>query len=256
MPTVKELSAFLNTVAPFDTQCDWDNSGLLCGDPAKEVTCAAFALDLTSETLALAAEAGAQVLVTHHPVIFQPRRNLLCGDPVWALCKSGLAAISVHTPWDCADGGVNDVLCGLLGLKNVRAVPTAETPAPMIRLGECVPCTPEAFAKKVAAALHTTVRLVPGKGEIGTAAVCGGAGMDFFFDALAAGADAYVTGEAKHHALLAAAESGKTLVVAGHFATEYPSMAALQARVQAAFPSLRTVLIAQRDPAADIAAEG
>ena len=72
MLTVKELSAFLNTVAPYDTQCNWDNSGLLCGDPAGKVTCAAFALDLTNETLKMAKEAGAELLVTHHPVIFQP----------------------------------------------------------------------------------------------------------------------------------------------------------------------------------------
>ena len=256
MLTVKALSDFLNTVAPYDTQCDWDNSGLLCGDPDKEVMCAAFALDLTNETLALAKNAGADVLVTHHPVIFQPRRNLLCGDPVWALCQSGLAAISVHTPWDCAQGGVNDVLCGLLGLQNVRAIPSDETPVPMARIGEISPCLPEQFAKKVAAALHTTVQLVPGKDEIKTVAVCGGAAMDVFFDALKAGADAFVTGEAKHHELLAAADSGKTAVVAGHFATEYPSMAALQTKVQAAFPALRTVLLPQPAPAIAIGAEG
>ncbi len=256
MTTVKALSAFLNTVAPFDTQCGWDNSGLLCGDPEQEVATAAFALDLTGETLRLAAEAGADLLVTHHPVIFQPRRNLLSGDTVWALCKSGLAAISVHTPWDCAEGGVNDVLCGLFGLLNVRPVPSDETATPMARLGTCAPCTPEAFAKTVAAALGTAVKLVPGKGEIRSAAVCGGAGMDFFFNALANGADAFVTGEAKHHELLAAAESGKTLVVAGHFATEYPSMAALRQKVQAAFPALKTVLLPQPDPVTFVTAEG
>ena len=256
MLTVKELSAFLNTVAHYDTQCDWDNSGLLCGDPAGEVTCAAFALDLTNETLKLAKEAGAELLVTHHPVIFQPKRSLLGGDPVYALCKSGLAAISVHTPWDCADGGVNDVLCGLLGLRNARGIPSDETPIPMARIGELSPCSPEQFAKKVAAALGTTVQLVPGKNEIKTVAVCGGAAMDVFFDALKAGADAYVTGEAKHHELLAAADSGKTAVVAGHFATEYPSMAALQAKVQAAFPALRTVLLTQHDPVRFVGAEG
>ena len=256
MLTVKELSAFLNTVAPYDTQCDWDNSGLLCGDPAGKVTCAAFALDLTNETLKMAKEAGAELLVTHHPVIFQPKRCLLGGDPVYALCQSGLAAISIHTPWDCADGGVNDVLCGLLGLQNVRGIPSDETPVPMARIGKISPCSPEQFAKKVAVALSTTVKFAPGKDEIKSVAVCGGAAMDVFFDAVALGADAFVTGEAKHHELLAAADSGRTVVVAGHFATEYPSMAALQAKVQAAFPALQTVLLPQRDPARFVGAEG
>ena len=256
MLTVKALSDFLNAVAPYDTQCSWDNSGLLCGNPSKAVQGVAFALDLTNETLRLAREAGADVLVTHHPVIFQPKRSLLAGDPVWALCQSGLAAISVHTPWDCAKGGVNDVLCGLLGLEHVRPVPSVETAEPMARLGDCAPCAPQAFAKRVASALGTTVQLVAGKGPIRSAAVCGGAGMDFFFDALALGADAYVTGEAKHHELLMAADSGKTLVVAGHFATEAPSMAALQKKVQTAFPDLRTVLLPQPAPVTFVNAEG
>lgn len=256
MITVKAISECLNRIAPYNTQCSWDNSGLLCGDPAQAVVCAAFALDLTDETVALAKEIGAELLVTHHPVIFQPKRKLLSGDPVWTLCRSGIAAVSVHTPWDCAEGGVNDVLCELLGLRDVRPVPSDETPAPMARLGECEPCAPEAFAQKVAAALGGAVQLVPGKGKIRSVAVCGGAGMDFFFDALANGADAFVTGEAKHHELLWAQDSGKTLVVGGHFATEYPSMAAMRAKVQAEFPTLRTVLLPQRAPATLISAKG
>ena len=256
MICVKELSAFLNTCAPYSTQCGWDNSGMLIGDPEKAVACAAFALDLTNRTLALAKEAGADVLVTHHPVIFHAKKNLLTGDPVYALCQSGLAAISVHTPWDCAQGGVNDVLCDLLGLENVREIPSDETPVPMARIGEVAPCSPEQFAKKVAAALKTTVQLVPGKDEIRTVALCGGAGMDFFFDAVSLGADAYLTGEAKHHELLLAADCGKTLVVGGHFATEAPSMEALRQKVQTAFPALRTVLLDQPYPVQFIAAEG
>ena len=179
----------------------------------------------------MAKDAGADVLVTHHPVIFQPKRRLLSDDPVWALCRSGLAAVSVHTPWDCAEGGVSDVLCGLLGLEHVRPVPSEETAVPMVRLGDCAPCAPQAFAKRVAAALGTTVQLVPGRDPIRSVAVCG-------------------------HELLAAADSGKTLVAAGHFATEAPSMAALQTRVQAAFPALRTVLLPQTDPATFVPAEG
>ena len=248
MIQVKDLSDFINTLAPYDTQCSWDNSGMLIGDPQQEISCAAFALDLTNETLRQAVDCGAQVLVTHHPVIFHAKRNLLCGDPVYALCQSGLAALSVHTPWDCAAGGVNDVLCEKLGLQNVQTIPSPETTVPMARIGDITPCSPHAFAEKAAAALHTTVQLVPGKDAVRRVAVCGGAGMDFFFDAIARGADAYLTGEAKHHELLLAADCGKTLVVGGHFATEAPSMAALQQAVQQAFPTLQTVLLAQPDP--------
>ena len=100
------------------------------------------------------------------------------------------------------------------------------------------------------------VQLALGKDEIRTVALCGGAGMDFFFDAVSLGADAYLTGEAKHHELLLAADCGKTLVVGGHFATEAPSMEALRQKVQTAFPALRTVLLDQPYPVQFIAAEG
>ena len=254
--TVQMLSDFLNTLAPYNTQCSWDNSGLLVGDPERAVQCAAFALDLTNETLRQAVACGADVLVTHHPVIFNPKRNLLAGDPVYALCQSGLAAVSVHTPWDCAKGGVNDVLCDTLGLTNVTGIASAETPVPMARVGDITPCSPKEFAKLCARALGTTVQLVEGKEEIRRVAVCGGAGMDFFFDALALGAQAYLTGEAKHHELLMAADCGKTLVVGGHFATEAPSMGALCQAVKAAFPALKTVLLRQPAPVSFISEEG
>ena len=256
MITLQTLSDFLNQIAPYNTQCSWDNSGLLVGDPERAVQCASFALDLTNETLQQAIDCGADVLITHHPVIFNPKRNLLFGDPVYALCKSGLAAISVHTPWDCAAGGVNDVLCELLGLVHTTGVASDETALPMARIGDIEPCTPQDFAKRCARALGTTVQLVEGRETVRRVAVCGGAGMDFFFDALALGADAYLTGEAKHHELLLAADCGKTLVVGGHFATETLSMAALQTRVQTAFPALRTVLLRQRMPVCFISEEG
>lgn len=256
MTTLKALSDFLDQIAPYDTQCSWDNSGLLVGDPAGPVQCAAFALDLTNETLQQAIACGADVLITHHPVIFNPKRNLLFGDPVYALCRAGLAAISVHTPWDCATGGVNDVLCDALRLTNVQGIASDETAVPMARIGDIEPCTPQDFAKRCARALGTTVQLVEGRETVRRVAVCGGAGMDFFFDALSLGADAYLTGEAKHHELLQAADCGKTLVVGGHFATEVLSMAALQNRVQTAFPALRTVLLRQRTPVCFISEEG
>ena len=256
MITVQMLSDFLNTLAPYNTQCSWDNSGLLVGNPERDVQCAAFALDLTNETLRQALDCGADVLVTHHPVIFNPKRNLLAGDPVYALCQSGLAAISVHTPWDCAKGGVNDVLCNALGLTEPQGIASDETAVSMARIGNIAPCTPKAFAKQCARVLGTTVQLVEGRETIRRVAVCGGAGMDFFFDALAAGADAYLTGEAKHHELLLAADCGKTLVVGGHFATEAPSMDALRQAVQTAFPALRTVLLRQPEPVSFISEEG
>ena len=254
--TVQNILDFLNETAPLSTQCAWDNSGLLVGDAKQQVTTVAFALDLTQHTLQGAIDAGADLLITHHPVIFQPLRTLCADRILYPAVKSGLSVISMHTPWDCAAGGVNDVLSGLLGLTDVTAVPDSEGNTPMIRIGTVAPCTGRELAQRVADALKTTVRLADAKNRIARVAVCGGAGMSLLDDAIAAGADAFVTGELRHHEALDAKARGVTVVAAGHFETERPSMKALQETIRRAFPQLNTVLTDEANPVAFVAPKG
>ncbi|MBQ5968613.1 MAG: Nif3-like dinuclear metal center hexameric protein [Clostridia bacterium] len=254
--TVQSILDYLNETAPLATQCGWDNSGFLVGDAAGDVAVVAFALDLTPQTLAGALEAKADLLVTHHPVIFQPQRSLLADRVLYHTVKSGLAVISLHTPWDCAAGGVNDVLSGLLGLTDVVPVPDSAGGAPMARIGSVDACGAKELAERVADALGTTVRLVDGGKPIARVAVCGGAGMSLLDDAVAAGADAFVTGELKHHEALDAAERGVTVIAAGHFETERPSMAALCGAVRQRFPQLSAVLLDETNPVAFVGPKG
>lgn len=248
MVTVKMISDYINEIAPYDTKCDWDNCGLLVGNEDDEVKRVGFALDLTSETLEGAKNFTATLIITHHPIIFKAQKNFLGGNMAFELAKNGINAISAHTCFDCADGGVNDVLCELLSLTECRGVESCECAVPMARIGKSRTLSPEMFARMVAGKLQTTVRFVDGGKPISTVAVCGGAGMSFIDDVIAAGADAYVTGDISHHEMLDAKEKGITVVAAGHFETEYPSMDSLRKKINEKFPELETALLFQSNP--------
>lgn len=123
MPTVKEIFGYLNAKAPVFLAEDYDNPGILAGEPEREVSSAALTLDITAEAAKEAAKAGAQLVISHHPVIFHPLRAVLASGvsaPVWQLARLGLSAICMHTNLDAANGGVNDALASVLGLSEIE----------------------------------------------------------------------------------------------------------------------------------------
>ena len=248
MVNVKTVSDYINSFAPYRTQCDWDNSGLLIGDENAEVKKAGICLDLTNETLDEAKKADVDLIITHHPLIFSPQKNFLKGDKAYEIAISGMSLISAHTPYDCADGGVNDVLCELFGIENVIGVESEETEIPMARIGDVKKQSVNELASLVAEKLDTVCRVVDCENEIEKVAVCGGAGMSFFFDVVNAGADAFVTGEIKHHEMLMAKEKGVTVIEAGHFETENPSMAKLKTKLEKEFPTVEFIILKQSYP--------
>lgn len=249
MTTVKNISDFINSIAPYDTQCEWDNCGILVGDKDKAVKKIGFSLDLTSEVLNYAKENGVDLIITHHPIIFRPVKKILKGNLAYDLALSGISAISAHTCFDCANGGVNDILCEILGITNTEGVPDEECKIPMARIGEIEPMKSVDFAKKVAEALGTTCRVADGENIIKRVAVCGGAGADdFLFASAEMGADAIVTGEIKHHIFLAAKEMGITAIQAGHFETENPAVSALMKYINNEFKDVECLLLKQTNP--------
>lgn len=122
MPSVNDIFEYLKTIAPLWLAEDYDNPGLLAGEPDREVTSALLSLDITSQTAAEADACGAQLVISHHPVIFNPLRSVLAtgaSAPVWNLARLSLSAICMHTNLDAASGGVNDALADILKLRNV-----------------------------------------------------------------------------------------------------------------------------------------
>ena len=168
MIKVRDISDYINNIAPYSTKCSWDNCGLLVGDADKEVNKIALALDLTSETLSKAKEFGADLIITHHPIIFKPQSSFTKGNLAYELAVSGMSAISAHTCFDCTEGGVNDVLCELLSITDPEGIPDAECVVPMARIGNIEPASSDDFASFVAEKLNTvTVKIRSASGADG-----------------------------------------------------------------------------------------
>jgi dinuclear metal center YbgI/SA1388 family protein len=217
---------------------DWDAVGLVCGDPDEAVRSVMFAVDPTAEVVDEAIAAGADLLVTHHPLLLTPVHGVPASDPkgrlVHRLVRAGVGLFVAHTNADRApEHGVNDALAAALGVGDVRpleSVPTlaSDIRAGLGRVGEISrPVTLRAFADRVAAALPATSGGVRIAGDperiVRTVAVCGGSGASMLAAATAAGADVFVTSDLKHHAASEAVQiPGPALCDVAHFASEFP----------------------------------
>lgn len=216
---VKDIYSFLDERYPFSLACDFDNVGLLVGDKDAEVTKAVVALDCTLDAVEFAAQNGAELIITHHPVIFAGLKAVTKETAVYKAIKNGISVVSAHTNLDVAEGGVNDTLCEVLGLKDTEKYICEDGFA--IRKGTLeTEMNAEELANYSAECLGANARYVDGGKQIQTVAVCSGSGSDFLADAIKSGADAYVSSEIKHNIFIEAAEKQFTVIDLGHFATE------------------------------------
>ena len=247
MPTVREIYEYINSFAPFSSQESWDNSGLLLGDPDRQVKTVAVVLDATKKTVEAAKKAQADMIVTHHPVIFSALKKITAGSVVYDLLTSGISVVSAHTCWDSAVGGVNDTLAALLGFDKVQPLELEETATPMARIAEIEPMTGEELAMLVKEKLGCHLRLADSGKKITKVALCGGSASSLVYEAIGK-ADAFITGDLSHHVFLDAADSGMTVIAAGHFETENPSMKPLTEKLKEKFEDIDFVLIEQENP--------
>ena len=243
MTKVRDIYAFVDETAPFSNQENWDNSGLLVGDFNRQVKKIAVVLDVNADTANQAIKNGVDLIVSHHPIIFRPKKNFTADSLEYTLAVSGVSVISAHTCFDSAEGGVNDVLCELLGLKNTYSLETADTLCPIVRVGELDGMTGEELAKKISVVLGGKVTLADSGKTIITLAVCTGSGGDFAAEIAEKQIDAYLTGEASYHTVCDAKDMGLTVICAGHFETEKPAMKSLEKKIKERFEDIEIVEI-------------
>ena len=254
MATVQDIYEKMQQIAPLELAEHWDNPGLLvdCGGEVHRVLAA---LDVTPETLEEAARKGCELIVTHHPVIFQPLKALSPADLPFRLVQQGISAICMHTNLDAAEGGVNEGLASLFGMQNWEVFENG-----CGRVGEIDPIAVPELARKARQLLAPRCNL-PQAGEtvpvkysdtgrpVRRLAVISGAGGGCWQDALAVGADCLLTGEADHHDALDAKRLGLSIVALSHYATEFPALASVAARLREAFPEVEVFLSTEdRDP--------
>ena len=231
MLTVQQVFDFINERAPFETQLAFDNSGLLVGHPDNEVTGIHFALDVTGAVIDEAIAHGANLIVTHHPMMFSPIKRLVeTNYEARLLCRlirANISLIAAHTNLDQAPGGCNDALAQAIGLTDIQG-------EGFVRVGT-LPQTMTAadLAAHISAALGDTVRVMgTPSAMVEKVGMCSGSGADEWPAAAAMGAQAFLTGEVKHHIALEAADAGIVLLEAGHHATEVPGIFALADALQ------------------------
>ncbi len=238
--TVGDVIAALDAAYPRSLAESWDAVGLVCGDPAEPVERALVCVDVVDETVAEALELGAQLIVAHHPLLLRGVHGVPAdsskGSVVHRLIRSGVALFCAHTNADSANPGVSDALAAAIGLTVERPLaPHADNPETGIgRIGTLPEPEPfGAFVDRVSRALPATVPGVSGAGDpdrlVKRVAVSGGAGDSYLSAAVAAGVDAYVTADLRHHPASEHLEAGAVtdspppaLVGVTHWASEWP----------------------------------
>ncbi len=249
MTTARDILQFLEDLAPRQLKMEWDNTGLLCGSPDTPVEKVLVALDPFDHVCQEAADFGAQLLLTHHPLIFRPISSVTdqtdIGRSIEILCRHGITAINAHTNLDCANGGVNDTLAEVLGLDSIQTIPLAGENHGLLRWGEICSQSLADFIAHVKDALGCpAVRYVSVGKPVHRVAVGGGSCADSMPDALACGCDTFVTADVKYNQFWDARKLGLNLIDAGHFYTENPIVPVLAEKISAVFPEL-TVKISQ-----------
>lgn len=222
MVRIRDIYDVIDSAAPFSSAMDFDNVGLLVGEANALAGKVLIALDITEAVVEEAAALGAELIISHHPVIFHPLKSLGERDVPYLLAKRGIAALCCHTNLDLSPVcGVNVALAGRLGLRNIRQEDAFREECVLFS-GELErELSPERFAALVKERLHAErVLLIPGARPVKKVFLCSGAGGEYVRFAAYRGADAYLTGEMAHHEALEAARTGLTCAVAGHYETE------------------------------------
>ncbi|WP_300415705.1 Nif3-like dinuclear metal center hexameric protein [uncultured Oscillibacter sp.] len=258
MPTVGEIEQALFELAPRECAQDWDNVGFLVGRRDREVRKVLVALDITEDVIEEAVRWGADLIVSHHPVIFHGQKSVtdrdVTGGRVLRLIEGGLSAICMHTNLDCAEGGVNDVLARALGIEK----PEGFTSVGVGRCG-CLeePRVLPEFVRFVSKTLDCNGVRYAGAGKpVYRVAVGGGACGEFQDAAIYAGCDTFVTADLSYHQFVDAKAKGINLIDAGHFPTEDLVCGPVMAFLKKRFPNLSVQKSASHKEAIQYYVEG
>jgi dinuclear metal center YbgI/SA1388 family protein len=259
MPAVADVIAALEQAYPPELAESWDAVGLVCGDPAEPVSRVLVCVDPVEETVDEAIELGAELIVAHHPLLLRGVHGVATdtakGRLVHRMVRAGITLFCAHTNADSANPGVSDALARAIGLTALRPLqPNPDGETGIGRIGELA--EPEPFAEfvgRVAGALPKTQPGVYGAGApdrpIRTVAVSGGSGDSYLKQATAAGVDAYVTADLRHHPAgehLGAGEVVPALVGVTHWASEWPWCGQASDVVRAALPGTVDIHVSTR----------
>jgi dinuclear metal center YbgI/SA1388 family protein len=243
---LREITNFLHEYAPPALAEDWDNVGLLLGDPANEIQSVLTCLTLSPNVADEAIVAKCQLVVSHHPILFRPVQRLTAetseGRMLLSLIRAGISVYSPHTSYDSAVNGINSQLARLFDLHDVQPLRLHEASSlgagrwgsltSAMTLGELIERTKPALRVSSVQYVGEFDRPIT---KLGIAC---GAAAEFLRDAVQHGCEALLTGEARFHSCLEAEANNIALILPGHYATERPAMEHLAEVLRAQFPGL------------------
>ena len=248
MSTVKEILDYTLGLAPQDWKEDWDNVGLLCGHADQDVRRCLVALDVTMAVAQEAFNRGAELIVSHHPLLFRGLKQISDATDVqrtvWKAIQKGICVVSMHTNMDNARNGVNFKIAERLGLKNVmfmapKTVDGAECGSGVTgELSE--PMAADDFISHVKRQMEAESAMCNEllRRPISKVAICGGAGDFLLDDAVRAGADAFLTGEMHYHQYFGYEQKIQICVI-GHYESEHFTTEIFRDIIQQACPDVR-----------------
>ena len=208
---LQDIINIIESVAPLSYQESWDNSGLQVGDRNAEVKAALLTVDVTESVVDEALEKCCDLIISHHPLLFKGLKQLTGSTPqercVEKAIKNGIAIYSSHTSMDAYMHGVSGKIAQKLGISNYKILipsDTIESGLGVIGTLE-TPITWENFVFHVQNVFDCSLRyLTANKAQVETIAICGGAGAEFIPQAIAQGADVYITADMKYHEMQSA----------------------------------------------------
>lgn len=220
----------INDIAPFDSGYGWDNVGIMCGDKNASVTRVMTVLDADMAAYRKAVEAGADCVVSHHPLLFDAIKSVTPDHPVFHFVKSGIAVISAHTCLDAASDGVSQTLALLSGLTDIETV--TDEGVDIARIGISTLSDADEFINKLKTDLPSDRCDCVTERPVRRVMCVGGAGGSMLPLACAYGCDTLVTGECKLNHFIDAKNLNINLFAFGHFETENPTMKKVAAHLK------------------------
>lgn len=259
MTTVKDICTYMEALAPAYMKMGNDRVGLNCGHSDTQVNTVLIALDASEAACHEAKEVGAQLLLTHHALLYFPdfiNEDTVAGTNALFLIENHIAHFNAHTNLDCAPGGVNDCLAKALGLADIQVVSPSGTdpqgrPYGLLRCGTVKEQSLTAFLSLVKEALGCDcLKYTDGGKVVSKVAVGGGSCGNYLSQAVAAGCDTFVTADCAYHNFFDAQFNGINLIDAGHLHTENPVCLMLAEKLRAAFPDVRILISKQNQDVA------
>lgn len=247
MPKVKDIATAIEEFAPKRLQESYDNAGLQVGDPDMEVSAALVCLDVTEDVLDEARKRHCNMIVSHHPLLFKGLKEITGKSAteriVMRAIRENIAIYSAHTNLDSAWQGVSYEIAHILNLKNIRVLEPKENPDTGLGvIGDATPTPKIEFLRKLKELFKVKSLRYSSQSPqlvVRKAAVCGGSGASLIKDAIAAGADIFITGDVKYHDFTT---FGLDIIIAdiGHYESELCTKTILYRIIREKYPDFVT----------------